>query len=431
MSAQEVNAIRVRAVSVQAPQDWHAELLALGHRPPPPPSQEPVSGFGMAWELSPVPAAVAVRLKEAIETCGGSVWLSAELENGGSGPGRLLALAFPGQVEAILEALAVPHDPHTLSCVNAWRMALEHLRHPPRPLEIGPLTCAWGTRTYIMGILNVTPDSFSGDGLLREEEWLEVLVERARQFVASGADILDIGGESTRPGAAPVPLDEELRRVVPAVRAVAQAVKVPISVDTYKAEVARQAIEAGAHLVNDVWGLRMDPEMAHVVADYSVPVVIMHNRSRPKDAVQEQRLGGRYVGVQYTHLMRDVLDELAASVELALRHGVPEEHIIVDPGIGFGKTVEQNLELLRRLEELHVLGRPILVGPSRKSFIGYTLDLPPGERLEGTAAAVALSVAKGADIVRVHDVLQMSRVARFVDAVVRPAPRLHRRGDMQ
>ncbi|MDQ7028406.1 MAG: dihydropteroate synthase [Ardenticatenia bacterium] len=277
-----------------------------------------------------------------------------------------------------------------------------------------------------MGILNVTPDSFSGDGLLRGNgPWLETLVKRARQLVAWGADLLDIGGESTRPGAPPISLDEELRRVIPAVRAVVQAVNVPISVDTYKAEVARQAIEAGAHLVNDVWGLRMDPDMARVVADYGVPVVIMHNRSRPKEAVQEPRLGGRYVGVHYTHLMRDILEELGASIDIALRHGVPEEHIIVDPGIGFGKSVEHNVELLRRLDELRVLGRPILVGPSRKSFIGYTLDLPPEERVEGTAAAVVLSVSRGADIVRVHDVLVMKRVAQMTDAMVRGTPRTH------
>jgi len=267
--------------------------------------------------------------------------------------------------------------------------------------------------------VNATPDSFSGDGLLQTDDWVQAAVERARLFVKWGADILDIGGESTRPGAQPVDEETELARVVPVVQAIAQEVDVAISVDTYKARVAAAAIEAGAHMVNDVWGLRMDPDMARVVADYDVPVVLMHNRSRPKNAVQEARLGGRYEGIEYTHLLNDILDELEASIEIALAAGIPETHLIIDPGVGFGKTVEQNLELVDRLDVFRVLGRPVLLGTSRKSFIGYTLDLPPAERVEGTAATVAIGIARGADIVRVHDVLSMVRVARMTDALVR------------
>lgn len=270
-----------------------------------------------------------------------------------------------------------------------------------------------------MGILNATPDSFSGDGLLQTDDWVQAAVERARLFVKWGADILDVGGESTRPGAQPVDEETELARVVPAVKAIAQEVDVAISVDTYKARVAAAALEAGAHMVNDVWGLRMDPDMARVVADYGVPVVLMHNRSRPKNAVQEARLGARYEGIEYTHLLNDILDELEASIEIALAAGIPETHIIIDPGVGFGKTVEQNLELVDRLDVFRVLGCPLLLGTSRKSFIGYTLDLPPDERVEGTAATVAIGIARGADIVRVHDVLPMVRVARMTDALVR------------
>ena len=286
-------------------------------------------------------------------------------------------------------------------------------------MEIGGRLFEWGKRTYIMGILNVTPDSFSGDGLLAAGDFIGAALAQAERFVEEGADILDVGGESTRPGSAPIPAEEELRRVMPVVERLAREFDVPISIDTYKAEVARRALDAGAHMVNDVWGLRMDPELAGLVAKRGVPVVVMHNRSRPKDAVQEERLGGRYVGVEYEDLMADIIRELRGSVQIALDAGVAWERIIVDPGLGFGKTVEQNLEIMDRLGELKVLGRPILVGTSRKSFIGYTLDLPPEERLEGTAATVALCIARGADIVRVHDVKEMVRVARMTDAIVR------------
>jgi dihydropteroate synthase len=216
-----------------------------------------------------------------------------------------------------------------------------------------------------------------------------------------------------------VALDEELRRVLPVVKTLAERVAVPISIDTYKAEVARQALLAGATIVNDVWGLRMDANMAAVAAEARAAVIIMHNRSRPKDAAQSIQLGGRYVGVEYDDLLVDIARELQASVQLAHQAGIPDDLIILDPGIGFGKTVEQNLELIDRLAELKQLGYPLLVGPSRKSFVGYTLNLPPAERIEGTAAAVALAIDRGADIVRVHDVAAMVRVAKIADAIVR------------
>jgi dihydropteroate synthase len=267
-----------------------------------------------------------------------------------------------------------------------------------------------------MGIINVTPDSFSGDGVGVD---VEAAVEQAREFVDAGADILDIGGESTRPGSVPVSAEVEMQRVLPALQAIARQTDVPISIDTYKAQVAAAALDAGAHIVNDIWGLRMDPEMAPLVAARDVPVIVMHNRSRPKDAVQEQRLGGRYVGIAYEDLMEDILRELRESIELAVEAGIDLARIIVDPGIGFGKTVEQNLTLINHLDQLRSLGRPILVGPSRKSFIGYTLNAPAGERLMGTAATVALCIARGADIVRVHDVSAMADVVRMTDAIVR------------
>jgi len=286
----------------------------------------------------------------------------------------------------------------------------------PEPIAVGDTTFEWGSKTYLMGIINVTPDSFSGDGVGVD---VEAAVEQAREFVDAGADILDIGGESTRPGSVPVSAEVEMQRVLPALQAIARQTDVPISIDTYKAQVAAAALDAGAHIVNDIWGLRMDPEMAPLVAARDVPVIVMHNRSRPKDAVQEQRLGGRYVGIAYEDLMEDVLRELRESIELAVEAGIDLTRIIVDPGIGFGKTVEQNLTLINHLDQLRSLGRPILVGPSRKSFIGYTLNAPAGERLMGTAATVALCIARGADIVRVHDVSAMADVVRMTDAIVR------------
>ncbi len=289
-----------------------------------------------------------------------------------------------------------------------------------RSLRLRGKEFIWGTRTYIMGIINATPDSFSGDGLLgATDDWIRAAVRQGLRFVEEGADILDIGGESTRPGATPISAEEELKRVLPVIRALREVTDVPISIDTYKSEVAKAALDAGADMVNDVWGLRMDPAMASVVAHYGVPVVLMHNRSRPKNAVQEARLGGRYVGIEYRNLIEDVKQELLESVALAHAAGIPDEHIILDPGIGFGKTVEQNLALINQLDEIAALGYPVLLGPSRKSFIGYTLDLPPDQRVEGTAAAIAIGIDRGADIVRVHDVLYMARVARMTDAIVR------------
>jgi len=282
---------------------------------------------------------------------------------------------------------------------------------------------AWGTRTFVMGILNVTPDSFSGDGLMSDElvsDATTAALSQARQFVEAGADILDVGGESTRPGAQPVSPQEEIRRVVPVIQALVEAnLNAIISIDTSKASVAQAALAAGAQWINDVWGLRADAAMAETAARAQAPVVLMHNRSRPANAELQQSLGGRYTGVKYTNLLEDVKTELLESVALAHAAGIPDDHIILDPGLGFGKTVEQNLELINRLGELHALGYPLLLGPSRKSFIGYTLNLPPGQRLEGTAAAVAIGIARGADIVRVHDVTAMLRVARMSDAIVR------------
>lgn len=254
-------------------------------------------------------------------------------------------------------------------------------------------------QTVIMGILNATPDSFSDGGKFNH---VEQAVERAKQLVAEGAHIIDIGGESTRPGAEKVPLEEELRRVIPIVEAVAKAVDVPISIDTYKAEVAKQAIEAGATMINDVWGAKADPNMAKVAANYGVPIVLMHNRHDR----------------HYKDFISDMINDLKESIHLVKQAGVTDEQIIIDPGIGFAKTVGHNLEVMRRLDEFSVLGYPILLGTSRKSFIGHVLDLPVHERVEGTGATVCLGIAKGVHIVRVHDVLPIARMAKMMDAMI-------------
>jgi len=244
--------------------------------------------------------------------------------------------------------------------------------------------------------------------------------DQARRFLAAGVDILDIGGESTRPGSQPVDAEEELRRVLPTIRSiVAEFPDALISIDTYKAVVADEALKAGAHIVNDVWGLRADPELAGVVSRHAAAVVLMHNRSKPASIEVRERLGNAYAAAEYQDLIEDVKRELLESVAIARAAGIPDERIILDPGIGFGKTVEQNLELINRLDEIRTLGFPVLLGSSRKSFIGYTLDLPPDQRVEGTAAAVAVGITRGADIVRVHDVEYMLRVARMTDALVR------------
>lgn len=290
--------------------------------------------------------------------------------------------------------------------------------------RIGSKVLSWGQRTYVMGILNLTPDSFSGDGLWPGQSASSQVIERAvahaLQMLSEGADIVDIGGESTRPGAAPLDADQELERVLPVIRRLRQETDAPISIDTYKASVAEAALAAGADLVNDVWGLKMDPDMGRVVAAHEAPIIIMHNRSKPRNAAQEQRLGGRYVGVHYDNLISDILRELRAQIEVALSCGISEDRIIVDPGIGFGKTVEQNLALLDQIGELRVLGYPILLGPSRKSFIGFTLDLPPEERMEGTLATLVAGVLRGgAQIVRVHDIRAAARAVRMADAISR------------
>jgi len=308
------------------------------------------------------------------------------------------------------------------------------------PLRIGNSLYEWGARTYVMGILNVTPDSFSGDGLLAapggqaqgaqantkdgrtagQSAGLAAALEQARRYVTAGVDFLDVGGESTRPGSQPLDVEQERQRVIPVITALRKEFpQALISIDTYKAPIAQEALDAGAQIVNDVWALRADAELRKVVAHANCPVILMHNRSNPASVEVRAQLGNAYMGAEYKDLIEDVKRELMESVTLARGAGISDEHVILDPGIGFGKKVEHNLELIDRLGEIRALGFPVLLGASRKSFIGYTLDLPADQRLEGTAASVAVGIVRGADIVRVHDVEPMMRVVRMTDALVR------------
>ena len=274
-----------------------------------------------------------------------------------------------------------------------------------------------GKKTYIMGIINLTPDSFSGDGLLRERDYIRTALLQAERFIQDGCDILDIGAESTRPGATPISVENELSRLLPVVKTLRKDMPdVILSIDTYKAETAKACLAEGAHIINDIWGFRFDPAMAGTVAAADATAILMHNRTQGAQAVNSD-LGGRYEGVTYDDIVTEVRDWLAEGAELAVEAGVRPDRIIIDPGIGFGKTVEQNLFLLKHIDMLRDLGFPILLGVSRKGFIGHTLNLPQGERLEGSLAANAWGVLHGVDILRVHDVKETVRLARMLDAI--------------
>ncbi|MBT2679215.1 dihydropteroate synthase [Bacillus sp. ISL-35] len=266
-------------------------------------------------------------------------------------------------------------------------------------IKAGPYTLDYSSQTLVMGILNVTPDSFSDGGKYNQ---LENSVVRAKQMMEDGAQILDIGGESTRPGYERISDEEEISRVVPAIEAITKELQVPLSIDTYKSKVAKSAIDAGAVIINDIWGAKEDPEIADVAAETGVPIILMHNRNDRN----------------YTHFIRDVLNDLYESITIAKKAGVSDEQIILDPGIGFAKDLAENLEMMRHLDTLVSLGYPVLLGTSKKSMIGGVLGLPVSERTEGTGASVCYGIQKGCQIVRIHDVKEMSRMAKMMDAMM-------------
>ncbi|MGE5530408.1 MAG: dihydropteroate synthase [Patescibacteria group bacterium] len=347
-------------------------------------------------------AAAAAILKQEMLAKGGEAAVSRAAYGGTGEAGDVILMGTETQFTAVCATLA--EQPFGLGALGEEiRSLIRRMAAPPPPIKIGGREFDWGRRTYVMGIINATPDSFSGDGLQRAANPVEAAVAQAEAMAAAGADLLDVGAESSRPGHEPVSAEEELARLLPILRALAGRVKLPISVDTSKAAVAEAALANGASCLNDIWGLQRDPEMARVAARAGVPVIAMHNHD----------------GTDYADLMGEIALFLRRSLEIAAAAGLPPEMAIVDPGIGFGKTREQNLAVLRNLTELRSLGRPILLGTSRKSVIGLTLDLPVGERAFGTAATVALGIAAGADIVRVHDVREMAQVTKMADAVVR------------
>lgn len=266
-------------------------------------------------------------------------------------------------------------------------------------IECGPYSIDYGKKTIIMGILNATPDSFSDGGKYNE---IDRAVKQAQLMVEQGADIIDIGGESTRPGYKEVSVEEEIERVVPIIEAISKEVAVPLSIDTYKADVAEEALKAGAHIINDIWGAKADARMAAVAAQYDVPFILMHNRNNQ----------------DYEVFYRDVLNDLYECIYLAKDAGVKDEKIILDPGIGFAKDLSQNLEMMRNLEKLVSIGYPVLLGTSKKSLIGGVLDLPVHERMEGTGATVCFGIGQGCQIIRVHDVKEMARMAKMMDAML-------------
>ncbi len=411
-----VGGFNVRILNLDSPDKIRTEMRKIGADARGIGIMTPKASF-RAIKLEGLNSAAANIIKQEMLSKGGEATISHLVHSKEETETDVLLLGTLRHYQGLIKKLRMQPFRSLVAIASELGQALaRYAGEELQPLTVAGRSFNWGERTYVMGVVNLTPDSFSGDGLGDD---IEGALQQARRMIEEGADIIDVGGESTRPGSEPLSAEEELRRVIPVIRELAQITEVPISVDTYKASVAHEALAAGAHLVNDVWGLRMDPLLAETAARHQVPVVLMHNRSRPKDAVQTERLGGCYLGVEYKDLVGDIIRELRESIGLALESGIEWEKIIVDPGIGFGKTVEQNLTVMAELAELKVLGRPILLGPSRKSFIGYTLDLPAGERIEGTAAAVAIGIANGADILRVHDVKEMARVARMTDAMVR------------
>ncbi|MFM1655060.1 dihydropteroate synthase [Brevibacillus sp. B_LB10_24] len=358
-------------------------------------------GETLMIHLEEVPFETADLFGRKLRDCGGEAVVQVTEAVPGSTAATVLLVATRQQVQdAIAAAGELPFAAAQLGAEIEQLLDEESQLERRTQLVCGSHILPLGQRTLIMGILNVTPDSFSDGGRFND---VERAISHARQLVAEGADMIDIGGESTRPGHEPVGLADELDRILPVVRALAAELSVPLSIDTYKAEVAEQAIKAGAHIINDIWGAKRDPRMASVAADLQVPIILMHNREN----------------VSYRDFFSDLIRDLRESVQIVEKAGVKRENIILDPGIGFAKNLDQNLETMRRLDDIVGLGFPVLLGTSRKSMIGHVLDLPVEERMEGTAATVALGVAKGCHIVRVHDVLEMKRVAGMMDAMLK------------
>lgn len=355
---------------------------------------------GRAIKLEGVPLRVAHILKQEMLAAGGDAAVHRDVITNGIEATDIMLLGTVRQLEKVANKLLA--QPFGLKDIGKALKELLSTLEPrkPRILNCRGKELTLGERTLIMGILNVTPDSFSDGGKFYH---LENALEQAEKLIADGADILDIGAESTRPGHKEVSAEEEWSRLEPVLKELVGRISVPISIDTYKAEVAAKAIEAGANIINDIWGLQRDPDMPKTVGDYQVPVIVMHNQD----------------GTEYRNMMGEIFSFLRHSIHLAEENGLSGDQIILDPGIGFGKTTEQNLEVMARLDEFRALGHPVLLGTSRKSMIGNTLKLPVEERLEGTLATSVLGVVAGMDMIRVHDVKDNVRAIKMADAIMR------------
>lgn len=395
-----------RALIVECQRDIASEMERIGVFPEGIRIMEKKGVFRVIL-LEHVSLKQAIIIKQEMLSKGGDAAVSAKVASLAGDFTDILLMGTTGQLRNAANGLM--RQPFGLLEIAEEILEVLDAHEPSvgRVLQLGRHTLTLGSKTYIMGILNTTPDSFSDGGT---HMTAEAALEHAWRLVEEGADLIDIGGESTRPGSAPTPSADEIRRVVPVIEGLGRDFPVPISVDTYKSEVAEAALAAGAHMINDISALTMDPRLGEIVAKAKVPIILMHMKGRPKD-MQENP--------EYESVVSEVARFLRASVARAEEYGISSENILIDPGIGFGKTCAHNLELLRRLAELKSLGYPILLGPSRKSFIGRTLGLSVDDRVEGTAATVALAIASGVDIVRVHDVKYMARVARMSDAIVR------------
>ncbi len=362
-------------------------------------------GLSHLIRMEGVPLRAALILKQELLARGGEVVLPQEASRLTIEQCNLLIFSSQEILEDLLEAL--PQQPYGLKEIGEKLSSLIRGKEQPvKEIKTNRGLLSLRERTLIMGILNLTPDSFSDGGLYLERE---AAVERALEMEEEGADILDLGAESSRPGSNPLTLEEELERLLPVLEGVVEATSLPISVDTYKSQVAREALECGASMINDISGLHFDPRLAEVVAEYDVPVVIMHIRGRPQNMQDNPR---------YQHLFSEIIGYLEEGASRAQRAGLDRSQIIIDPGIGFGKTLDHNLRIIRGLESFKSLGYPLLLGTSRKSFIGQVLELPVDERLEGTAASLVMGIDRGAEIVRVHDVKEMARVVKMTDALL-------------
>ena len=358
----------------------------------------------LAVKLDGLSTAGANILKQTAIACGGDCAVNRAIVSGRVKRTDAVLFVTPRQLPMFLDRLAAQPE-----CVARLVPELVELSGrvllPVRVIKLGRRTVDLGRRTHVMGILNVTPDSFSDGGRFLQPP---AALDHAAAMAEEGADFIDIGAESTRPGARPVPAKEQLARLVPVLRAVKKRVKAPVSVDTTSATVAQAALAEGADIVNDVSALAGDPRMAAVVARTGVPCILMHMKGKPRTMQRDPK---------YTDLMTEITGFLAASLERGERAGIERAQMLVDPGIGFGKTAAHNLEILRRLAELESLGAPVVVGPSRKRFIGAVLDVPPGGRLEGTIAACVLAAANGANVLRVHDVKPVVKALKLADAI--------------